>query len=74
MAITYDTDWQIDGGDWQPVCPGCRRRATPEGTFGQCSGDDWSVCYRDIRYVLGRIGPPPVPAKEWPHWMATINR
>jgi hypothetical protein len=72
MAITYDTDWQIDGTTWQPACPDCHRRATPQGSFGQCSGDDWSVCYRDIGYVLSRTGPPAAPDREWPDWVKSF--
>jgi hypothetical protein len=68
MAITHDTNWQLEGSGWQPACPDCHRRATSQGSFGQCSDADWAVCYRDIGSVLSRIGPPPAPDREWPDW------
>jgi len=72
MAITYATDWQLEANGWQPTCPGCRRRATVQGSFAQCSAPDWTTCYRNIAWVIAQIGPPPAPARDWPRWMATI--
>lgn len=69
MPITYDQNWFTDGYGWQPVCPDCHRQATPQGTFAQCSGHDWATCYRNIRDVVQRIGPPPVPQEDWPDWL-----
>lgn len=74
MAITYSTSWQLESSGWQAACPDCHRRATPQGTFGQCSGADWAVCYRDIAYVIDQIGPPPAPQRDWPNWMPRHGR
>jgi hypothetical protein len=69
--ITYDQDWFQDGTGWVPVCPDCHRPATPQGTFAQCNGKDWSICYRNIDDVIARIGPPPAPKRDWPPWLTT---
>jgi hypothetical protein len=69
VAVTHATDWQLEPNGWQPTCPDCRRRAIVQGSFGQCSDDDWSVCYRDIAYVIAQIGPPPAPQRDWPNWL-----